>query len=1105
MASGDVTVTLTGSGTIDIGESGTPVTVTGDFTVAGGTHTGAIDVDTDSTGNVTITTGSGDDTIVADGTTASGKTHTITTGAGADNVTGGAGTDMIYMGAGDDTLAASGGGNDTIDGGAGDDTFTMASTLTADDTITGGEGEDTLTANIAANYTSNLSGVEIVTFNIDDSSTTVAIDMSAVTDVERINLTGQAAADVGSVTGIVSGATVRISDNKLIPTLDTAADATLTVDLYANSARALTVTDAQTVNIVTTNAGTDTAVGSLALDATDTNSLTVTGSSTAGDTIATGNITGTDEVTSVTATTSATGSTTTLGTIADADGLTSITLTAEQANATIGQVGTDATANNAELLSSVTVSSSGTGVTATMGAIYADSTVDSTTDLAMTVTATSGSGSTTAMGAIDNTYGSITGTYDTSGTTTQGTLTAVTMDLTKTGSGNATFDALVGSGAATLTASGSGNTTVTDANIDGASASLTVVGSDMSGVLNVNATNSSADVTLTGGSGADILEGGSGDDTLNGGAGNDTLTTNGGFDTVNGGAGDDDIRFEGNMSLSDTVDGGDGTDTVKGTIAVATAQQLGSVTNVEIGTFTFNAAGSMNVSGDSYTTINALGSSAIDIDNIATGINVALEDDSNTSVALDYVAGATANIQIGEASATTGLTTFAVTDAATVNISTQGGADTTITGAVTMDSEDTETLSITAGVAASGITFSSAVAADDVETLTLTTSATNAHIDFNEAKTMTTADALTSITATAGGDDDSDILVAIIGDTAAAAALETITVTAADGADVDFEELIDAEGATMTTVSLTASTSGSVITLAGLGDDGANITSINTISASAVSGATVDIENIEATTIGTISASGAGTIRADGADMDITTLERIDASGSSGSFTFDATSTVGAVDVTLGTGSNTYYTGLGNDVITLQSADGTDQIILNDSASGPGSVSIYNFQNAGGGDAVDISIAGVGGLDLDGTNANTLKDIDDTGATVTGAVILLETSGVIDFDDTDADANVLVLDSDIASSTALLTALAVGGTHEVTLGADMANDVAFLVLWDDGTNTYLSSVGNTSGSTILDNDTLTTAELTTEVFVTFYGASDATDFTAADLGTNLSA
>ena len=128
-------------------------------------------------------------------------------------------------------------------------------------------------------------------------------------------------------------------------------------------------------------------MASTVLDATDTTSLTVTGAATAGDTLATGNITGTNALSSLTVTTQATGATSTVGTIADADGLTSITINASGADAAFGQIGTDATANNAELLATVDLDASGTGVTATSGAIFADSSVDSASDLAMTVTA----------------------------------------------------------------------------------------------------------------------------------------------------------------------------------------------------------------------------------------------------------------------------------------------------------------------------------------------------------------------------------------------------------------------------------------------------------------------------------------------------------------------------------------------------------------------------------------------------------------------------------------------------------------------------------------------------------------------------------------------
>ncbi|MDB2466458.1 hypothetical protein N9X08_07400 [Planktomarina temperata] len=235
--------------------------------------------------------------------------------------------------------------------------------------------------------------------------------------------------------------------------------------------------------------------------------------------------------------------------------------------------------------------------------------------------------------------------------------------------------------------------------------------------------------------------------------------------------------------------------------------------------------------------------------------------------------------------------------------------------------------------------------------------------------------------------------------------------------------------------------------------------------------------------------------------MDITTLERIDASGTSGSVTIDMTSTVGAVVVELGTGSTTYRAGLGDDVITLASADGTDALVMNDAAAG--SITINNFQSAGGGDVIDLSIGGIDAWTADGTNAVTLIDLDLEHNASSGIVVLLEVTGVIDFDDQtgDLDHNILVLDSDIASEAALKTALAASGAHEVTTVV-YANDEAFMVLWDDGANSYLSAVANTSGSSI-DNTTFTTANIAVETFVTFNGVSDATTLTNVDLGTTL--
>jgi hypothetical protein len=99
---------------------------------------------------------------------------------------------------------------------------------------------------------------------------------------------------------------------------------------------------------------------------------------------------------------------------------------------------------------------------------------------------------------------------------------------------------------------------------------------------------------------------------------------------------------------------------------VATTQRIGTVTNVEVGTFDFTAAGTLNVLNASYATLNVTSATGIaaDVDNIASGINVDIEDTHITSVALDYVTDAVANIDLGSG---VSITTFAVTDAKTVN------------------------------------------------------------------------------------------------------------------------------------------------------------------------------------------------------------------------------------------------------------------------------------------------------------------------------------------------------------------------------------------------------------------------------------------------------
>ena len=154
--------------------------------------------------------------------------------------------------------------------------------------------------------------------------------------------------------------------------------------------------------------------------------------------------------------------------------MTTLNLTATNANLTVGAIGGTGTA---EVLSTITASSTG-GKVLTVGAITADTT-DSTTDNAMTINVTTETGATATFGAINNQYGSITVTAVGDGTHNIGasgsaSLTAVTQTIDFSGAtgtnvvdtvsvtGTAAVTLAVGSGADTVTVQSNGGVTITN-------------------------------------------------------------------------------------------------------------------------------------------------------------------------------------------------------------------------------------------------------------------------------------------------------------------------------------------------------------------------------------------------------------------------------------------------------------------------------------------------------------------------------------------------------------------------------------------------------------------------------------------------------------------
>lgn len=1094
-------VTHSGSGTLTI----TTADAEGDTTVAT-TAGGALDVTTTSTDNVTLTGGDAADQLIASGTTEATKTHTLSGMGGADTITGGGGNDVILGGAGKDTITA-GGGKDNIDGGAGNDTIIMGANLVSTDTITGGDGVDTLTASPSANYSGTISGVEVFSldFTAADNGT---FSFENIDSESTIVVTADTDNDAVVLGSLASGSTVRINDADIVATIDTVADASLTVDVrsaVADTEETLTVTDAESVTITS---GTAVANGTanIVLDAVDTNSLTV--AAVAGATLATGNITGTNKLTTLSVSSSVASGAPTVGTVADADSLTTVTLTASEADATIGQIGTDATANNAETLDTVTVSASGSGITATLGDVYSDSTVNSTTDNTVTLAVSAQTGATAALGLIDNTYGTIVADYTAEGTVTQTTLTGVAMTITSAGAGSNTISTLNGTGAVSVTTSGSGTFEITDANVDGASASLTVDGSSQDGTVDVDASNSSAAATMTGGAGADTLIGGSGNDSLVGGAGNDAITLNGGFDTVDAGAGTDTITVGGNISLTDSIDGGDGTDTVNAELDTATVHQFGTLTGVEVLNLDYTAAGTFKANGIAPTVINMTVSdgaaTAAVINNVGSGIQIDLEEDDLNGVTIDYTADATATIRVA-----TGTTVDAgdlvVTDAQTVTLQSHGGADHAL-GAVTLDSKDTDTLTISTAATGSDLVQTGAFAADDVKDVTITAAKDNSTVSLGAGSTfLATADLLQTLTISATAEDDGDVTITTLGGTAAAAALQTISITAsadatiasATGADVT-TGIIDAAGADLTSITLAANYTGSVVTVGAGGADDILADSAATITVSAVTGAEVDVQGgLDITTIGQLTASGGGTIRFDNSDNDTATLERVD-STVTGTFIADFNQTTDVVTYTLGSGTNTITTGTANDVVYLKAAGGTDDIAL--STSDTGSITIHNFQVGASADDIILSLTGIKA----GTSATDFVNLDDAASVSTDAVASFTHvigSGVLDLDAAGAvNANVITLSGDVANNTDLIALLDTGSTDALTTGSAVTDNDAFLILYDNGVDSFLVSATVADGDNFADGDTIDTADFTVETLITFVGVTDATTIVDGNFG-----
>ncbi len=401
-------------------------------------------------------------------------------------------------------------------------------------------------------------------------------------------------------------------------------------------------------------------------------------------------------------------------------------------------------------------------------------------------------------------------------------------------------------------------------------------------------TNTAGNADITSGAGNDIITNTAGNSTIDAGAGNDSITLTAGNSNVDAGAGNDTITAG---SGTDTIDAGDGTDTVNISQGIGTF--AGSVSNAEvIGATLSGSTGTIDLANLGATTLTLGASAAVTTATVknapdgttlnvgedltlagTTGTISALTVDTVDSADISLVVKANANAAI--AANTTFAGTVSVTDAVGVAISTEGGTgvDNNLThtfNALTLDAADATSLSITAA-AYGGLNTGNLDGVDSVETLSVSAGA-GAEVTIG---TMVEAEALQTVSLTAAGAAAGIDAGAIAG--TENGLIQSITMSASAGGDVDFAAITSTAALDMVSLSITSDGTGSTVVGEG---------------AISADGGTIATVNVAATNRGSIELDGAATLDFFIDDLSITAT--------------DASSSVTWTDVTIDdlTGTN---------------------------------------------------------------------------------------------------------------------------------------------------------------------------------------------------------
>ncbi len=655
-AGNDTITGAAGNDTINPGAgSDSVVAGDGDDTVTQtSTNTGADYID-GGAGNDALTGGAGADTLVGgagnDTLTGNDGADSLIGGEGNDTISDGAGNDKVYGGEGDDAITL-GAGTDYVEGGAGNDTITTSG-LSAGDSIDGGDGTDSLVVTNTSSSTVRpvLTSVESLTISTSAALTLNLADLQdALTtslSVYGANTTGDATARAVTVSSMLNGSTLTVSDDytsDYASTTDTDNDGNLgalsidavdggslslailpNVDSSVDAATTLavvTLTDVVGLTVTSSGGSSDNLIqhtfSSLAIDATDTTSLTVTAGAYSG--VSTGDVTSGSAVNALESISlsGGAGSNIDVGAVEYANNLATFSATAAGTSATtdIGAVG----ATSAAALTSITAAASAGGVV-TVGDIAGNTaaittlsltatgrssavnigTISTDTKAITTLTVSASDFGTIAAGAVDtvdtatittanlsvNDDSILSGDFSVGGSNTAAVITTLnaTFGSRATYTGQLELEtSTIGTANITI-AAGSSAVSQTTANADslliGGSVAMNYDVSDISSLTFTSSGTGAVGLNLNGDSfaGASTVTSGSGNDTIYGGSSTDRITTGIGADSINGGAGADTISAGAGL---DTILGGTGIDSMTGGDGIDRFQFSAADTDVDI-------------------------------------------------------------------------------------------------------------------------------------------------------------------------------------------------------------------------------------------------------------------------------------------------------------------------------------------------------------------------------------------------------------------------------------------------------------------------------------------------------------------------------------------